>query len=50
MFHKGPPNEIKKRGRISFLDFVFADVILTDTSRENDLSHNTKTHCARIHT
>lgn len=49
MFRKGPPNEIKKRGRISFLDFVFAEGILRDTSRQNYLIHNTKMHCAKIH-
>lgn len=25
-FARGPPNEIKKRGLISFLDFVFSEV------------------------
>lgn len=48
MFRKGPPNEIKKRGRISFFDFVFAEGILTDTSRQNYLIHNTEMHCAKI--
>lgn len=51
MFHKRPPNEIKKRGQISFLDFVFAEGILRDTSPQKYLIliHNTKMHCAKIH-
>ena len=44
-----PPHEMKTKGQISFLDFVFAEGILTDTSRQNDFIHHTKMHCAKIH-